>query len=107
MISIAVERRTVALVYHIPDAIWSSLLFLAFVGMLAFGYQAGVNGMRRVLQLPWLPVAFGLVIVLIADLNSSQSQRHFKVSQKPIRDLLELMVKDVQQLETTAAQSGN
>lgn len=96
MINVAVERKTVALVFHIPDAIWGSLLFLAFVGMLAFGYQAGVNGMRKVLQLPWLPVAFGLVIVLISDLNSSRKQRHFKVTQKPMVDLLAVMDKNAQ-----------
>gem|GEM_PF-669064 len=94
MINVAVERKTVALVYHIPDAIWSSLLILAAVGMVAFGYQAGVNGMRKILQLPWLPVAFGLVLVLIADLNSTQTQRHFKVSLQPIRDVIEMMEKN-------------
>ncbi|HET6993875.1 MAG TPA: hypothetical protein VFI06_02780 [Chitinophagaceae bacterium] len=91
MISIVVERKTVALIFKIPDAIWSTLLFLGFVGMLAFGYQAGVEGLRKHIQLPWLPVAFGLVIVLISDLNSSHSQRHFKVPQQPLKDLIRMM----------------
>jgi hypothetical protein len=95
VISISVERKTVALLFRIPDLIWGSLLFLAFVGMLAFGYQAGINGMRRLFQLPWLPVAFGIVIVLIADLNSSSSQRHFKVTHEPLRDVLTIMERDM------------
>jgi hypothetical protein len=95
LISIPVQRKTVALTFRIPDIIWGSLLFLAFVGMLAFGYQAGVNGMRRLLQLPWLPVAFGLIIVLIADLNSSSSQRNFKVTQQPLLDVLKMMESDI------------
>jgi hypothetical protein len=95
LISIPVQRKTVALTFRIPDIIWGTLLFLAFVGMLAFGYQAGVNGMRRLLQLPWLPVAFGLIIVLIADLNSSRSQRNFKVTQQPLLDVLKMMESDI------------
>jgi hypothetical protein len=95
LISIPVQRKTVALTFRIPDIIWGTLLFLAFVGMLAFGYQAGVNGMRRLLQLPWLPVAFGLIIVLIADLNSSRTQRNFKVTQQPLLDVLKMMESDI------------
>ena len=95
MISLAMGRKTVALVYHIPDAIWGSMLFLGFVAMLAFGYQAGTGGVRKFIQLPWLPVAFSLVIVLISDLDSTNSQRHFKVSRQPFRDLIKMMERDM------------
>jgi len=91
----AMERKTVALVFHIPDAIWGVMLFLGFVGMLAFGYQAGISGVRTLIQLPWLPVAFGLVTTLISDLDSTGSQRHFKVSHQPLRDLVRMMEKDL------------
>ena len=95
LFSISAERKTVALMFRIPDIIWGSVLFLAFVGMLAFGYQAGASGMNKLIQLPWLPVAFGLVIVLIADLNSTSIQRHFKVTQQPLRDVMAIMERDI------------
>jgi hypothetical protein len=95
LISLYVERKTIALVYQIPDAIWSTLLVLAGIGMFAFGYQTGINGIRQIFESPLLPIAFGLVIVLIADLNTSSLQRRFRVSQKPLQDVLDLMNKDL------------
>jgi hypothetical protein len=91
LISIAMERKAVALFLNIPNAIWGSLLFLATVGLLSFGYQSGVQGMRSIFQMFLLPISFGLVIVLIADLNSSYPQRHFKVTQRPLKELLKMM----------------
>ena len=76
LINIALERKTVALFIRIPNAIWVSLLILGLIGMVAFGYQAGTSGITKLFQLPLLPLAFGLVIVLISDLNSHSAQRH-------------------------------
>lgn len=95
LISLASERKIIALVFRIPDPIWSALLFLAAMGMFAFGYETGMNGAKRIFQMPFLPIAFGIVIVLIADLNSSGIQRRFKVTQKPLSDILEMMDKDM------------
>lgn len=95
LLSLYVERKTIALVYRIPDAIWSTLLFLAGMGMFAFGYQTGIIGIRKIFEMPLLPIAFGLVIVLIADLNTSSLQRRFRVSQKPLQDVADLMNKDL------------
>lgn len=93
--SLALERKTIVLIFRIPDPIWSSLLLLAVMGMIAFGYQMGINGLRRLFQMLLLPVAFGLVIVLIADMNAIGSQHHFRVTQRPLRDVLELMERDL------------
>jgi len=94
LFSLYIERKTIALVYRIPDAIWSSLLFLAGMGMFAFGYQTGMSGMRRIFQMPFIPIAFSVVIVLIADLNATFVQRRFKVSKKPLLDVQDLMARE-------------
>lgn len=95
LISLSLERKTIALFIKVPNAIWRTLLLLAAIGMMAFGYQAGIFGISRLFQLLLLPVAFGLVIVLIADLNSQDSQRHFKVTKRPLEDVLEMMGQNV------------
>ena len=95
LMSLSLERKTIALFIRIPDAIWRSLFFLAGIGMLAFGYQAGISGINKLFQLTLLPVAFGLVIVLIAELNAQDSQRHFKVTRRPLEEVLEMMKKNI------------
>jgi hypothetical protein len=82
----------------VPNAIWRTLLLLAAIGMLGFGYQAGVFGISRLFQLVLLPVAFALVIVLISDLNSQDPRRRFKVTRRPLREVLDMMRKDMPQL---------
>jgi uncharacterized membrane protein YcjF (UPF0283 family) len=71
------------------------LFFLAAIGMLAFGYQAGIFGISRLFQLVLLPIAFALVMVLIADLNSQDLRRRFKVTQRPLMEVLALMEMDI------------
>ena len=95
LVNISLERKTVALFIRIPNAIWLSLLLLGLIGMLAFGYQAGASGITKLFQLPLLPLAFGLVIVLISDLNSQSAQRHFKVTKQPFLEVLEMMKKNI------------
>ena len=95
LISLSLERKTIALFIRIPNTIWRSLFFLAGIGMLAFGYQAGISGINKLFQLTLLPVAFGLVIVLIAELNALDSQRHFKVTRQPLKEVLEMMEKPI------------
>jgi hypothetical protein len=95
LISLTKERKTRALYFQVPDAIWSSLLGLAVVGMLAFGYQAGISGMKKLFHLPLLPIAFGIVILLISDLNSTKSPRNFRVTQIPLLDVMHMMEKDI------------
>lgn len=84
------ERETVALVYRIPNVLWTALLLLTGMSMFAFGYQTGINGNRRISGFPLLPVAYGLVIVLIADMDSTNLRR-FQVSNKPLKNLQKMM----------------
>jgi hypothetical protein len=92
MIKLSVERKTLGLVIVILDIVWASLLVLAAMSMFAFGYLYGVHGIYKAFVIPFLPVAFCMVIVLIADLNSVEQKRRFKVTGKPleyIRDVIE------------------
>jgi len=95
LISLSNERKIIALFISIPNAIWRSLLLLAAIGMLAFGYQAGIFGISKLFQLLLLPIAFGLVMVLIADLNARDPQRRFKVTQRPLIEVLEMMKRNI------------
>lgn len=93
IMQLAEERKTVALVFRIPNALWTSLLLLTAMSMFAFGYQTGMNGSRRIFAFPLLPIAFGLVIVLIADMDSTAARR-FQVSQEPLKNLQKMMLKN-------------
>ena len=95
LIGISLERKVVALFIQIPDAIWGCLLFMGVVGLFAFGYQAGIGGIDKLFQLLLLPITFSLVIVLIADLNSVHAQRNFKVTKQPLKEVMEMMSRNV------------
>ena len=92
IISLAEERKTVALVFRIPDALWEALLFLNAISMFAYGYQKGISGSRRTFELPVLTITYAVVIVLIADMDST-SLRRFKVSQEPLKSLQKMIRK--------------
>ena len=90
MIGLALKRKTIALFIRIPQAIWTSLLLLSAMGMLVFGYQAGISGINKLFQLVLLPMSFGLIILLIIQLNA-QDLPHFQVTKRPLIDVLEMM----------------
>ncbi|MBC5773655.1 DUF4239 domain-containing protein [Pontibacter sp. KCTC 32443] len=95
VLNIALERRIVALKFRIPAPIWSSLLVLAGMGMLAFGYQTGITGSSRTFDMPLVPIAFGVVIVLISDLNSSGVERRFQVTKEPLLEVKKMIEKEI------------
>ncbi|MFC5270359.1 hypothetical protein [Adhaeribacter terreus] len=94
IINVSDERKTVSLVFRIPNVLWSSLLLLTGMSMFAFGYQSGINGSRRISGFPLLPVAYALVIVLIADMDATSLSR-FQVSQEPLKNLQKMMHKNI------------
>jgi hypothetical protein len=94
VIDITEERKTVALVYRIPAMVWLLLFLLTALGMFSIGFQTGSYGKRRILDLPILAAAFSMVIVLIADMDSSSTHR-IKVSQQPMKDVLQMIQEDV------------
>lgn len=88
------ERKIVSFVHRIPGVLWTALFFLTAVCMFAIGYQTGTHGSRRILDLPLLAAAFALVVVLIADMDST-GIHSLKVSLQPLKDIKELMQEDI------------
>jgi uncharacterized protein YneF (UPF0154 family) len=93
VINIYQERKTITLIFRIPDIIWTSLFLLTMIGTFVVGYQTGIFGTRRIISLPFMAAAFALVIVMIADMDSTGPDR-FQVSQQPLIDIKELIEKD-------------
>ncbi|MBF9238966.1 hypothetical protein I2I05_16305 [Hymenobacter sp. BT683] len=83
-------RKTVALNYHIPGAIWAVLNLLSAMSMLSLGYQTGMFSARRLAGIPLLAAAFALVITMIAAMDAT-GQRGFLISQQPLEDVLKLI----------------
>ncbi|MFC5270355.1 hypothetical protein [Adhaeribacter terreus] len=94
LMEVARERKTVSLVFNIPSMLWTSLLFLTAVSMFAIGYQTGNYGKRRILDLPLLATGFALVVVLIADMDSSRTNG-LRVSLQPLKDVQKMMQEDI------------
>jgi hypothetical protein len=94
VIDLFAERKTIALIFRIPDIIWSSLLLLSALGMFTFGYQAGKSGLYKFLIMTLVAAAFAVVMVMIADMDSTAGNR-FKVSQQPLQDVQKMMQKDI------------
>jgi hypothetical protein len=90
LIDLHAMRVAVALQARVPTGIWTALLGLMFLGMVAIGYQMGIAGSKRSLAQPILAVSFSLVIVLIATLDRPHGN-YVKVSQQPFVDLLDNM----------------
>jgi hypothetical protein len=95
VINIYTERETVALIFRIPDVIWTSLLLLTVLGTFVAGYQTSNSSTRRMICVPLLAGSFALVFIMIADMDSLKSDR-FHVSQKPLQNVLKLIEKENQ-----------
>lgn len=88
------ERKTVSFIFRIPGILWTCLFLLTAACMFSIGYQIGSYGTRRILDLPLLAAAFAIVVVLIADMDSTGIHR-LKVSLQPLKDVQELMQEDI------------
>jgi hypothetical protein len=88
------ERKTVAMIFRIPDTIWTTLLLLFMLSMFTMGFQSGNHGMMRVFEPPLIGAAFAWVFVMIADMDNLDNRR-FKVSQQPLKDVQQIMQKEI------------
>ena len=93
MIDLTGERKIVGLVFRIPDIIWTSLFLLCAFSMFAIGYQIGTYHTRRTFGIPLLAAAFAIVMVLIAEMDSTGGGR-FKVNLQPLREVREMMLRN-------------
>lgn len=77
------KRVFVGLYSRIPLTIWLALLGLFVLGMISFGYQAGLSATCRSLEMPIFALAFACVLYLIVDLDRAH-EGLLRVSQQPM-----------------------
>lgn len=75
---------------HVPGAVWLMLVLVGGCGTWANGYSTGASGVRSIFTLWVFPILIGVVITLIADIDSSQ-RGLIGMSQKPLEELLKSM----------------
>jgi CDP-diglyceride synthetase len=92
-INLHTSRVIVALQYRIPTSIWTLLILLAVLSMGGVGYQFGIGGRGSVALMLVLSVSFSLVVLLIAELDSTL-KGSIKVDQQPMIFLQEMMEVD-------------
>jgi hypothetical protein len=84
------KRVFVGLYSRIPMVIWLALFGLSMLGMISFGYQAGISATRRSLGMPIFTLAFVGVQYLIFDLDRAH-EGLIQVSQQPMVDVYNSM----------------
>jgi hypothetical protein len=84
-------RRVRAAVWNrIPRTILATLYGIAFLGLAAMGYGAGIAGSRTTVPSVLLILTFSAIIVLIVDLERPRQQL-FGVTQEPMADVVRRM----------------
>src|SRR5215471_9014881 len=82
MIEVFSERKTIVLVYHIPNIIWICLLLLYIVGAYILGTEFSTHKKKRLFDTILITGAFALIVALIADMDSNSPVGHLQVSQQ-------------------------
>ena len=80
------SERLVAFRARLPSTVWDALFLMLLVGLTATGYQCGLSRSRELPVTAMLVVAFGITIMLIADLDRPMSGS-LRVSRQPLIDL--------------------
>ena len=86
VIDLHAKRLAVALRSRIPGVIWAGLYGVAALALGGIGYQTGLAGNRRSMEIVVVAIAFSLVIWLIADLDRP-GEGFLTVSQQAMLDL--------------------
>ena len=86
VIDLHAKRLTLGPRTRLPGSIWSTLYFVAVLGMSLIGYHAGLAGSCRSLAILALVLAFSAVLTLIADIDRPQ-EGLLRVSPQPLMDL--------------------
>lgn len=84
------KRMSAALRNRIPEAIWSTLYWIACMCTGLLGFLGGTQNQRSLLVGLALMVTFSFVMVLIMDLDRPQ-QHAFTVSQRALQDVADQM----------------
>jgi hypothetical protein len=80
------QRITMALEYRIPNAVLWVLFIIAFLSMLALGYQFGISGKGSFRINLLLAIVFAMVMFLILALDRPETGLA-KMNQKPMLTL--------------------
>ena len=83
-------RVGLGLYARIPTAIWVALLSLLTLGMIGLGYHCALADSRRSRVVPFLAIAFSLVVALIAALDHP-GDKMMPISQQPLQSVLSEM----------------
>lgn len=75
---------------HVPGAVWLMLVLVGGCGAWANGYSTGAAGVRSIFTMWVFPILIGVVITLIADIDSSH-RGLIGMSQTPLEELLKTM----------------
>lgn len=86
LINVHTARKTVALLYRIPPAIWLGLYLVTVLSMWTVGYQFGQSGRHNTAVPVVLALTFSTVVVLIVALDRP-TQGVIRVNQEPMLEL--------------------
>jgi hypothetical protein len=86
VIDVHTQRVSARLYARIPESIWIMMYTIMFFGMMALGYQSGVERARSWMITVSLVLSFAMLTVLIADLDSP-TEGLLMASQEPMLDL--------------------
>jgi hypothetical protein len=86
VIDLHAKRVLIGVRSRIPVVIWAGVFGLSMLGMAAVGYQAALTTTRRSPAMLGLVLAFGIVLLLIADLDRGH-EGLLQVSQRSMLDL--------------------
>lgn len=86
----AQRRRLYVVFHHIPLMVWLITFLITSVSMIAVGYQSCRTDKRRHILSAFLALTFGLVIVLISELDSTRGTL-IRVNQAPLFELQRAM----------------
>jgi carbon starvation protein CstA len=73
VIELQTKRITVTTMHQLPPALWFSLYIITFLSMMGIGYLFGMAAKANWTLLTILSLAFSVVIILIADLDNSNT----------------------------------
>jgi hypothetical protein len=67
------KRVTAGLRNRIPSSVWIALSAITALTMITMGMQVGLTGVRRLVAVITLSLAFSVLVTLVVDLNRPQS----------------------------------
>jgi hypothetical protein len=99
VIEIFNERKTIVLIFRIPATLWISLLLLYTLSMFVIGAGYSTPRSHRSVNLYITAIAFSMIVVLIAEMDTPAKMGRFTVNQQPLREVQQIIKNDSEQLK--------